>query len=439
MRISVVTPTHDPRWLLPAYESLKAQSHEDWEWVVVPNNFDQDSRIPCDAWVSFEDGSRGDVRVKVFHSPPFIRGRSVGAIKAFAFAQATGDVVLELDHDDLLHPHALGQCSNVFEGDTVDFAYSECADFSDPPGRPVTYHPPENRAAWASEGWKFGSVDVPDSLLSEVKLTSLPYPITPTPSALGFALIMTAPNHFRAWRRSFYDRIGGHDPSLEVCDDHELMIRTYLQGRGISKINKVLYFYRVNGANTWSANIPKIRQMTEELRSKHLHALVAKECERRGLPAYDLGGAFDSPGSPWIGIDSSPGSTPVTADLTKPWPFADSSVGAFRAFDFLEHIKDKQWVMSEIYRCLAPGGWLLSCTPHALGDGAHQDPTHVSYWVENSFRYYTEACLARYIRNEDKRFMAVRLYKDNGPIPYVIFDGVSLKDDKGYLPGRRGI
>lgn len=464
MKISVITPTHNPTWLIATYESLKAQTHTDWEWIVVSNNFDQDSPVPWEAWDAFIARTTHDPRVIRIDAPLFMRGRSVGAIKAFGFSRADGDVVLELDHDDLLHPEALWRCATEFTDSAVDFVYSECADFSDPPGRPITYHPPENRAAWASEGWKFGTCEIPDSLkaidpgaFGTMLRGPLPYPITPEPSALGFALIMTAPNHFRAWRRSFYERIGGHDGSLEVCDDHELMIRTYLQGNVLKKIPEVLYFYRVNGQNTWSANIPKIRHMTEELRAKHLHALVAKECERRKLPCYDLGGAFDSPGKPWIPVDRELNGVnmanlgqfsiftdavkggAILAELTRPWPFEDSSVGAFRAFDFLEHIADKRFVMSEIYRCLAPGGWLLSSTPDALDIGAHQDPTHVSYWVENSFRYYTEARLAKYIRNKDERFMAVRLFKTGGEIPYVIADLVSLKDDDGHLPGRRGI
>lgn len=458
MKISVITPTHDHRWLLPAYESLKAQTIHNWEWIVVPNNFERGANAVWtkDCLERIDDlCAKCDARVRIVDAPAYMRGRSVGAIKAFAFAQATGDVVLELDHDDLLAPMALDACSKAFEDSEVDFVYSDCADFSDPPGMPITYYLPERRAAWEADGWKFGVVEVPKSLVSETKNQVLPYPVCFPPSAASFALIMHAPNHFRAWRRSFYERIGGHDGSLEVCDDHELMIRTYLLGNRLVKIPEVLYFYRVNGHNTWAQNVDKIRAKTEELRAKHLQALVAKECERRGLPCYDLGGAFDSPGKPWVPVDREIGAhrlgdnvgisrfvnggEQLITDLNDRWPFPDSSVGAFRAVDLLEHLPNKLHTMSEIYRCLAPGGWLLSSTPHALGEGAHQDPTHVSYWVENSFRYYTEARLAKYIHNANERFMAVRLFKTDGPIPYVVADLVSLKDDDGTLPGRRGI
>ena len=38
MTISVFTPSHNPKWLDEVYESLKAQTNPDWEWVVLLNN-----------------------------------------------------------------------------------------------------------------------------------------------------------------------------------------------------------------------------------------------------------------------------------------------------------------------------------------------------------------------------------------------------------------
>ena len=163
---------------------------------------------------------------------------------------------------------------------------------------------------------------------------------------------------------------------------------------------------------------------------------MARECELADAPAYDLGGAFGSPGAPWQRVDND-AKADVVCDLRERWPFEDGSVGAFRAVDIFEHLPDKLHTMSEVYRCLRPGGWLLSQTPSALGSGAFQDPTHCSYWVRNSFRYYTERQLAQYIRNTEQRFMAVRLFETQGDIPYVVADLISLKQDAGKFPGRR--
>jgi hypothetical protein len=65
--------------------------------------------------------------------------------------------------------------------------------------------------------------------------------------------------------------------------------------------------------------------------------------------------------------------------------------------------------MSEIYRVLADGGWAFIEVPSTDGRGAFQDPTHVSYWNENSFWYYTRKDKARFIRNDTIRFQDFRL------------------------------
>jgi len=90
----------------------------------------------------------------------------------------------------------------------------------------------------------------------------------------------------------------------------------------------------------------------------------------------------------------------VTADPDDRWPFEDDSVGIFVASDIVEHLKDPIHTMNEAWRCLAHGGWFLISVPSTDGRGALQDPTHVSFWNENSFLYYTRAGLYQYIAHK---------------------------------------
>ena len=97
----------------------------------------------------------------------------------------------------------------------------------------------------------------------------------------------------------------------------------------------------------------------------------------------------------FINIDINPSVNPdLVADISEGLPFEDSSVDYVRAFDFLEHIEMGKTidVIDEIWRVLKPGGQFESFTPDAeYGQGAFQDPTHVSFWVENTWLYFTEA------------------------------------------------
>ena len=84
----------------------------------------------------------------------------------------------------------------------------------------------------------------------------------------------------------------------------------------------------------------------------------------------------------------------LVCDITNGLPYHDNSVDEIRAWDFLEHIPIGKTilVMEEIWRVLKPGGIFESFTPDAEnGQGAFQDPTHVSFWVENSWLYYSQS------------------------------------------------
>jgi len=104
----------------------------------------------------------------------------------------------------------------------------------------------------------------------------------------------------------------------------------------------------------------------------------------------DLGCGLTKP-SGFIGIDCfKHEKVDIVHDLNEGIPYPDSSVDAVRAFDFLEHLPDRINIMNEIWRVLKPGGSVEIMVPSTDGRGAFQDPTHVSFWNENSFWYFTD-------------------------------------------------
>lgn len=78
----------------------------------------------------------------------------------------------------------------------------------------------------------------------------------------------------------------------------------------------------------------------------------------------------------------------TVADLSKPWPWEDSTIEHIRAWHIIEHLPDKLQTMNEMWRVLQPGGTAEIAVPTTHGVGAWQDPTHVSFWNERSFLYY---------------------------------------------------
>lgn len=410
--ISFITPSHNGRYLKETYISLRVQTKSDWEWIIIRNGGFSDDDVAY--WIA---ASEEDTRIKFTALPPALEGTGIGAIKFWSFMQGKGEYLAELDHDDLLVSTAVEDIVDAFKQTDADFVYSNSADFF-PNGNGHWY------PQWKENNWLFRDTTINGTWYNEA--------VAFEPSAASLGMIYYAPNHIRVWKRDFYKRIGGHNPAMRLADDHELLIRTYLSGT-MYHLDKLLYLYRMGEQNTFSKSVPEIARLSNENYVKNIEALILREAELRELPCYDLGGAIDCPPG-WTAVDlHGPG---INCDLNKQWPFADNSVFAFRAHDIIEHLPNKLHTMSELHRCLVPGGWALIQVPSALGQGAHQDPTHCSYWVENSFRYYTEPEYARYIRNTSEHFIANRLFsfEVNG-LPYVKAELRAIKGGREREPG----
>ncbi|MBW4578441.1 MAG: glycosyltransferase [Tildeniella nuda ZEHNDER 1965/U140] len=108
-----------------------------------------------------------------------------------------------------------------------------------------------------------------------------------------------------------------------------------------------------------------------------------------GEPMYiDLGcGIHKQEG--FIGVDVTGGSgVDVVADLNQRFPFSDNSIDLVRAYDVIEHLRDRIHTMNEIWRICKPNALVDIRVPSTDGRGAFQDPTHISFWNINSFKYY---------------------------------------------------
>ena len=173
------------------------------------------------------------------------------------------------------------------------------------------------------------------------------------------------------------------------------------------RIPKVLYIYRITGENNslFTKNA-EIQVKTKELFRERIRTLAEKEAKDRGLLCIDIGGGLN-PYPGYTTVDLREGSDYV-CDLNNGIPLPDNSVFVLNASHIIEHLHDKTKIMGEIHRVLAHGGWAFIEVPSTDGRGAFQDPTHVSYWNENSFLYYTNSYLANFIDNTIIRFQEYR-------------------------------
>lgn len=384
-KISFITPTHKPnKYLVELFESIKAQTYLNWEWVIWANGSVTAKDLPKE--ILDYCNSDPQQKVKIFEDPSG-HGLFVGHHKKEAFSRGTGEILVEVDHDDLLLPECAEELNKAFADLEVGFVYSD----------DLKLHVEDKFAPYnPSHGWTFDLIPWRDKKLYRMHSFE--------PSAQSVAFIWYAPDHVRAWRKTVYDEIGGHNPELEICDDQELMIRTYLRTR-MKHIPKPLYVYRITGDNTWLEKNEKIQTETVRIYKEYGFKLAERDCDLKGLLKIDLGGGLN-PKEGYISIDQRNGQ--IKCDLNDGIPLKDNSVGVLNASHIIEHLRDPLKTMSEIYRVLADGGWAMIEVPSTDGRGAFQDPTHVSFWNENSFWYYTKSSKAKYIDNSSIRFQVFR-------------------------------
>jgi len=376
MKLSIITPTHTPIYLDQLYDSILAQTYDNWEWILYLNGGLTKNDIPSRLLL--------DTRVKIHIDEPSELSKNVGYLKNKAFFLGTGDALLEVDHDDLLTPDCLAEVAAAFIGSPeIGFVFSDNAKLAD------SFIPYDSRY-----GWSFRYFDWQDRKL--ISMNSF------EADSGSLSLIYYAPDHIRAWRTTDYVKVGGHNPNLSVLDDQELMIKTYLITR-FKHIPKTLYLYRIHGKNTWLDRNSAIQKGTYELFLKWQQPLAERDAELRGLRKIDIGGGlFGRAGYETVDIRGGM----ITADLTKRWPFDTGEIGVINASHVIEHLPDKHFTMSEMHRVLAHGAWSFIEVPSTDGRGAFQDPTHVSYWNQNSFFYYTRKEQAQFIYNDSIRFQA---------------------------------
>lgn len=365
-KFTLFTPTHDPKYLKRLEKSLLNQTFQDFEWLIVVNGQPTIDEV------------KNLVSIKQANVIPY-KGKTnnIGEIKLYSCKQASGEILVEMDHDDELTPDCLAELFEAYLDETVDFVYSNFIEIAGN-GEPHTYG--------EQYGWKYRPFSWNGRLYHEC----LGFP----PDPASFSKIWYGPNHVRTWRKSFYNRIGGHDPSLKILDDQDLFARTYIKGK-VKHLEKCLYVYYYHENNSHRGDLNAfIQTETLNIHDKYIYPLVEKWCDINGLRKIDLCGGI-SPAEGYESIDLN--NADIIANLDETWPIENGTVGVFRAHDALEHLKNPIHTMKEIYRCLAPNGWALTLTPSTDGRGAFQDPTHISFWNSNSFWYYTKEQQAKYI------------------------------------------
>lgn len=233
--ISYTTPIYNTGdKLYNTYDSLRQQTYPNWEWVLVNDSTDGGKTLKI-----AEDIAKNDPRVKVYDFREK-SGGLIGEVKWRANCMARGFILAELDHDDLLVPWCTEDLYKAAKKHPeAGFFFNDTLEVNED---------------WESQTYPDGFAFAYGSYRDEEyngKMMKVANQHNINPKTIRH--IVGVPNHVRAWRRSTYFEIGGHNRNLAVADDYELVVRTFLHTITckIPKLGYVQFLYNnANGQNT---------------------------------------------------------------------------------------------------------------------------------------------------------------------------------------------
>jgi glycosyltransferase involved in cell wall biosynthesis len=264
--VSVFTPTYKSgNRIERPFLSLLAQTYKDFEWVIVDDSDDNDETFKM-----LSKLAERDYRIRVYKADR--RSGRIGNVKRTACGLARGKFLVELDHDDELTPKALEWIVQAFDAHPeAGFVYTDSAEcFED--GTPVNY----------PKGWGFGYGKYRTEYHGGVKYEVIDSPHV-NPKTIRH--IVAAPNHIRAWRKSFYDSIGGHRDGLAVADDYSLMVLTFLKTRMLHIPRFAYLQYRNSQGNAHQFRNQEIQRLVRHISTAY-DEQIHKRFEELGVDDY---------------------------------------------------------------------------------------------------------------------------------------------------------
>lgn len=251
------------------YHSLLNQTYPHWEWVIVDDSGDQDETYR--EFLLLLD----DPRVRRYRQDS--SSGYIGAIKRYAAGLCTGEILVEVDHDDELTPDCLEKIVHAFrQHPECGFAYGDCAEV----------HAESHHAHWYGWDCGFGYSVYYRVWVHDMNRWQNVYRQTVI-NGQTIRHLVGLPNHPRAWTRDCYHLIGGHREELLVADDYDMLVRTFLCTKYVA-IPDLLYIQYRNESrdnSTFHRN-RQIQILSREL-NRYYQERIHRRVEELGLPSIE--------------------------------------------------------------------------------------------------------------------------------------------------------
>ena len=211
--VSVIMPVYNAeKYVSEAIESVRNQSYENWELIIVDDGSTDRSPEIIDAY------SRKDPRIKSLHQ----KNQGVSMARNFALCQTHGEYVTFIDSDDVYHPDRLQRMVQIFEKyPNCDIVFSRHTEFTGE--------------------WKYSET----SSSGEIKVYD---------DEILIHVISDTKNHF-VWNAMIRSGIVGKEQfaPIRFAEDHCYIRDCAWHCRQMAVSEDVLYFYRRDNENAMTS------------------------------------------------------------------------------------------------------------------------------------------------------------------------------------------
>ena len=262
--ITVITCTYESKnRIFKPFYSLLNQSYNNWEWIIIDDSHTDDT------WKTLQNFAEDDYRIKIYKGPK--NDGSIGKNKQFCGNLATGRFIFELDHDDDIDPDCFQLTLDAAEKyPDAGFFYSDSSEIMEDTLTSFNYgeYYGLGFGSYYMRWWKNG-----------FQYTSM----TPKPNPHTIRHIVGTPNHFRCWTRQAYIDVGGHNHNLQVTDDYELIVKTFLKYK-FCHIPEQLYIqYRNSGGDNFTFHRNSLIQYYSHVVTKFYNDKIKQRFEELGV------------------------------------------------------------------------------------------------------------------------------------------------------------
>lgn len=210
-KVSLILTTYNrSKFLITALNSINNQSHKDYEAIIIDDGSTDNTQQIINEFISLSKNNKFK----------YIRQAHLGRNQSLVNAHkiTSGQYIGWLDSDDCLHPGCLQNTVNYLDTNkNVGLVYTNYYD-----------------------------LDFKGEIIGEGRRCNIPYS---KEKLLEYFMVF----HFRLFKGSLFEKMGGIDCELETCMDYDLALKMS-EITDIHKIPEFLYYYRVFTYDSISRN-----------------------------------------------------------------------------------------------------------------------------------------------------------------------------------------